>query len=221
MHPLTQRSRSLPLPKTRPLADANSHNLRVGLAIGVGGSFQEGDAMLTGSTDAVRICKVCVTEKPESEFYHYKGRGGKIRTMGKCKECVKTAVKRRYYSEPEKIRSYERYRYKLPHRKALAKKIGRRWRSMNGDRARKIAKAWRDRNKARHLSYRKKDPIKYAARCAVGNAVRDGKLKKQPCEVCGSTIRIHAHHDDYTKPLEVRWLCPKHHALVHHPEVAA
>jgi hypothetical protein len=35
-----------------------------------------------------------------------------------------------------------------------------------------------------------------------------------PCEVCGGP-GDHKHHDDYTKPLEVRWLCRKHHAEVH------
>ena len=49
----------------------------------------------------------------------------------------------------------------------------------------------------------------------VGNAIRDGKLTKGACEVCGSVERVHAHHDDYGKPLEVRWLCPKHHYQVH------
>ena len=53
------------------------------------------------------------------------------------------------------------------------------------------------------------------ANTAVQIALRSQKLQKHPCETCGSTNRIHAHHDDYSKPLNVRWLCPKHHAEHH------
>ena len=35
-------------------------------------------------------------------------------------------------------------------------------------------------------------------------------MVKKPCEICGAT-KVDAHHDDYTKPSEVRWLCRKHH----------
>ena len=49
-------------------------------------------------------------------------------------------------------------------------------------------------------------------------AILKGILIRQPCEVCGETgnfvdgrSRVQAHHDDYTKPLEVRWLCQQHH----------
>lgn len=62
---------------------------------------------------------------------------------------------------------------------------------------------------------RERFPMKYRARNAVNNAVRNGKLIKQPCEVCGRTKDIHGHHDDYSKPLEVRWLCPPHHKAWH------
>ena len=48
----------------------------------------------------------------------------------------------------------------------------------------------------------------------VGNAVRDKKLLKQPCEVCG-VEKVVAHHCDYDKPLDVMWLCPQHHAAWH------
>ena len=48
----------------------------------------------------------------------------------------------------------------------------------------------------------------------VQNALKSGKLVRRPCEVCGD-VRVQAHHDDYTKPLDVRWLCPKHHHEVH------
>lgn len=61
--------------------------------------------------------------------------------------------------------------------------------------------------------WRRENPEKYAAQVALNNAVRSGKVVKQPCEVCRAT-KVHGHHDDYTKPLEVRWLCPLHHAEV-------
>lgn len=58
--------------------------------------------------------------------------------------------------------------------------------------------------------YREENPKKYAAHTAVNNAVRDKRLFQKPCEVCGE-VEAHAHHDDYDKPLDVRWLCPPHH----------
>lgn len=45
-------------------------------------------------------------------------------------------------------------------------------------------------------------------------AIRDGVLDRQPCEKCG-TEKVHAHHTDYSKPLDVMWLCPKHHKEWH------
>lgn len=63
--------------------------------------------------------------------------------------------------------------------------------------------------------YRNKNPNKYKAHTMVNNCIRDGKLFKEPCEICGSTEKIHAHHDDYLKPLNVRWLCSAHHSQWH------
>lgn len=62
--------------------------------------------------------------------------------------------------------------------------------------------------------YRKRFPKKYKAQTMIGNAIRDKKLFKEPCEVCGCE-KVHAHHDDYDKPLNVRWLCPAHHSQWH------
>ena len=59
--------------------------------------------------------------------------------------------------------------------------------------------------------WRANHPEKKAAHQAVQTAVRNGKLIKQPCEVCGSIKGIHAHHDNYEKPLKVNWLCHTHH----------
>ena len=57
-------------------------------------------------------------------------------------------------------------------------------------------------------------PERVKARQIVADAIRAGKLKREPCEKCGGTI-VHAHHDDYEKPLDVKWLCRKHHRDEH------
>jgi len=66
--------------------------------------------------------------------------------------------------------------------------------------------------------YRKKYPEKVKTHSTTNNAIAAGKLHRQPCEICGATP-AEAHHDDYSKPLEVRWLCQKHHTQYHrdHP----
>ena len=42
-----------------------------------------------------------------------------------------------------------------------------------------------------------------------------GRLRPQPCERCGAAENIHAHHEDYSKPLDVTWLCPSCHGARH------
>jgi hypothetical protein len=51
---------------------------------------------------------------------------------------------------------------------------------------------------------------KALARKLVANWLKRGKMVKGPCEVCG-VIKVTAHHEDYGKPSEVRWLCVVHH----------
>jgi hypothetical protein len=70
--------------------------------------------------------------------------------------------------------------------------------------ARKISVRWRREN-----------PEAYKAQTAVGNAVRDGKLTRGLCAMCGSKNNIHAHHRDYRKPLDVVWLCAACHHRIH------
>ena len=61
---------------------------------------------------------------------------------------------------------------------------------------------------------RKKYPEKYQARQEVLKAMRKGILIPKPCEVCG-LVKVEAHHEDYSKPLNVKWLCKKHHTEAH------
>lgn len=60
------------------------------------------------------------------------------------------------------------------------------------------------------MRWRASNPEKRAAHQKVFVAVRAGKLVKKPCKVCGKE-RVEAHHNDYSKPLRVVWLCKKHH----------
>lgn len=75
----------------------------------------------------------------------------------------------------------------------------------------------------RYETQRKHDPVyraKERARQTLRRAVRRGDVVKLPCEVCGLE-EAQAHHDDYAKPLDVRWLCSTHHGEVHRLDEAA
>jgi len=59
--------------------------------------------------------------------------------------------------------------------------------------------------------WRQKYPERRKAHADVFVALRNGSITKQPCEKCGCE-KVEAHHEDYLKPLEINWLCKKHHA---------
>lgn len=59
-----------------------------------------------------------------------------------------------------------------------------------------------------------KNSVKAQAASAVSYATKTGALSRKPCEECGAD-KTDAHHDDYAKPLEVRWLCRSHHIQWH------
>ena len=81
--------------------------------------------------------------------------------------------------------------------------------------------SWQRANKHRRYAYSAaywaKYPLKYQANITVGNAIRDGKLQRQPCVICGAE-KTEGHHPDYSKPLDVVWLCPPCHRQTHAKE---
>jgi hypothetical protein len=133
-------------------------------------------------------CFKCGKIKQKHDFYkHPQMADGRL---NKCKECTKKDVAENYHEKRDYYAEYERERFKMPHRKKA------------------LVGYQRKRRKA--------NPEKYAAHIAVSNAVRDGKIEKpNKCENCKKMCRIEGHHDDYGKPLDVKWLCRRCHLAVH------
>lgn len=84
---------------------------------------------------------------------------------------------------------------------------------------------WARENRERHAANtartRARDPEKVWARNELNKAIARGEIERWPCERCGTTERVHGHHDDHSKPFEVRWLCSIHHGEVHREMRAA
>jgi hypothetical protein len=107
--------------------------------------------------------------------------------LNKCKECVRAYVTQYRQENSEKVRAYDLERSKLPYRVAMMKQI--------------VA------------DYKVDYPKRVKATNAVQHALRDGRLSRQPCWVCGE--KAVAHHADYDRPLDVVWLCQAHHKQTH------
>lgn len=136
-------------------------------------------------------CKGCGKTQPLSDFYkHSRMADGHLNY---CKACVKARVAKHREANLERVRAYDRERAKLPERIKAATRVSEAWRA-------------EDRRRAKCHN-------------AVARAIRAGRLAPQPCKVCGAQKSV-AHHDDYNKPLEVRWLCQPCHKA-HHKNTAA
>lgn len=69
-------------------------------------------------------------------------------------------------------------------------------------------------NRPKHSELPEPARKKANARSYLHVYVKRGKVDKLPCEICGSE-RSEAHHEDYTRPLQVHWLCRDHHLELH------
>jgi hypothetical protein len=148
----------------------------------------------------MKECFKCGKVKPYTEFYkHPQMADGHL---NKCKVCNRKDAKEHREKNIERVREYDRKRGSLPHRVEAREEYS------------KTEKGKASLSKARKR-YLDSNPDKRAAHVILGNAIRDGRIIKLPCECCSSTDRIHGHHEDYTKPIDVIWLCPRHHAALH------
>ena len=138
--------------------------------------------------EQTKVCFKCHSDLPLTSFYkHPQMKDGRV---NKCKQCNKADNTQHRLDNVERIREYDRERAKAPERIAAYTRQTKRYRALNR--------------------------AKYLAHSAVNNAVRDGRLiKPAECSQCGDMAKIHGHHDDYSKPLEVRWLCAVCHSAWH------
>lgn len=81
----------------------------------------------------------------------------------------------------------------------------------------KCSNEWMKNNRKKHSDLSPIQKLKANARSYVNVYIRRGKIVKLPCEFCGDTD-VQAHHDDYSKPLEIRWLCLDCHIKYHKEE---
>lgn len=135
------------------------------------------------------------------------------------------AGRRRYCSDRCVARAYRGAR-----REELRLKAASRRANDGGKANRAVAMSYLDRNREqvnesarRHYreAGRRRDPrpLQARAHAAVAQAIKAGRLVRGPCEVgVDCRGRVEGHHDDYDKPLDVRWLCSKHHGQHHRKE---
>ena len=129
-------------------------------------------------------CRTCSTTKPVTSFHL---RAASVDGLAsKCIDCQK---------------KYDSERLHAPHRVKARK-------------AYQQTENFRISHNAASKRWYERHPKKRAAHIALGNALRDGRIHRQPCEVCKNP-KAEAHHDDYNKPLDVRWLCDEHHKQHH------
>lgn len=152
-------------------------------------------------------CSVCRESKPLDEFHRM----------------AKTKDGHHYYCKPcnqAKVNAWQR-----ANRERVAEH-NRRWREADPKKAAEIQRRWREANRdklaAQEKRHAERHPEKHRARAAVTRAVHRGNIAKPDrCERCERTFQkreLHAHHHDYSKPLDVEWFCEGCHLAEHGKE---
>jgi len=179
----------------------------------------------------MKICKICGIEKQLDEFhFQSKNKDGRHTICIICRREIQKEYRIKYRdsinesrrnklnnkNERDKCNEYHREYYRLNKEKFnLLQKL---YRQEHPERCLASSKKYALKNphirKKISEKYAKNNPEKRRAKGTLNKAVSSGRIIKQPCTVCGS-LNVHAHHSDYSKPLEVIWLCPKHHKEIH------
>jgi hypothetical protein len=140
----------------------------------------------------IKVCSRCNTPRSIDLFnFSKKCLDGR---EGVCKDCRNAAQKITRQGRIDKISQSNR-EYSVRHYADMSPE----------QRAQKYLTDTRSRSKNRQ---------KVNARFKAQRAVRAGKILAMPCVRCGST-NSQGHHEDYSKPFDLMWLCPLHHGERH------
>lgn len=136
-----------------------------------------------------------------------------------CKDCVRAQDRERYQSNPEPAKRRSKTWYLANPERAA--ELRRQWALANQDKRAEITKIWVLEHPDRHAEHRKnwrsKNQEKVWCYQQLQHAVQKGDvLKSATCQTCGATdVRIEGHHPEYSKPLDVMWLCSPCHRDLH------
>lgn len=142
-----------------------------------------------------------------------------IQVTGQSSREKRREIEYRYWSKPEnrERKRQKDKRYYERHKEDILRRTEK-YQAEHPEQRKETNKRYyrnhKDSESARQKKYIKNNREKYRAHRAVQSAVLKGVLDRQPCSVCGEA-KAEAHHDNYNKPLEVRWLCHKCHMLWH------
>jgi hypothetical protein len=159
----------------------------------------------------LKTCTKCSESKPHDEYYFRDGK-----PIAACKDCTKAARREYVAKHHEDVLAAHRAWREANPEKALAHP--RRYRENNREalnaRQRAHYAANRERIKREQAAYAAANPEKMEARKLLRKAVETGALIPEPCLFCDAP-KTEGHHHDYSKPLDVTWLCKRHHGLAH------
>ena len=100
---------------------------------------------------------------------------------------------------------------RIEKRREKSRRTNRNWRLKHSKEESYIAKKRKD---AKEYNKRIIGKYKNNSRNKLRYYISVGKIIKKPCELCGDK-NSQGHHPDHSKPLDVVWLCPRHHGIVH------
>lgn len=167
--------------------------------------------------EEAKICGKCQLELPLMLFPRNRSKSGGFDS--RCKNCSRVAASTWYAANKDRAKSWKIEYYAKNREKLLVQM--REYSNLNKEILLKKQREYRAANASRIAEQQRlsqqRYPEKHGARLLTQDAIRTGILSRQCCEKCGAE-KTEAHHDDYSKPLQVRWLCHTHHAEHHRLE---